>query len=739
MSGNHLPPLEHHPFDNRLNDFYAQCLAAARKLYNPDRHLIGIPSADDPMVKTYWQAGALPLAHALLNTGEQESISEASGIVAAVLESQETSPQHPHRGNWRWLADDPAVGDLNAIQFVLRWLLPLLVQHSEKLPADLQALCRERVRLSLEEEARLDVQATFTNIHIGSLFALLVGAEWLGDEDFLRLGKTRWDRWLRFTIENGAPHEFNSPDYGGWQLSALAAIHQYVQDQIIRLQSKLLYERIALHLVLHIHRPTGQIAGPHSRSYWHTMTSGRGMTKDNFWLQTGWGWLLDPGPYGGDTESPVNFMNLGLALVEQQLPEYVLRWLENQQAAMPYEVRETANRDEGSDLTTYFTPSYALGTASKTYEIGTDCFYIEHEANHLMLHYQRPSEKGGWGMMYSRYVVNERHWGTMGPAPDRPKTGNFYDHGHFAGVQKRNRAIGVYALMPEQEEVFSLKTVVVFQSGSDLERVWISADAVDLDKVDQPLRSDDWLLVEDGEVYIGVRALEPTVLSQAAPIKLERGPLGELWLAIYNYQGAAIRFWDYASLKGAFWRGNLRAGFVVEVAERHEYDSAAEFLSHLQSAAIADSVDDHHLRTVTYTNGGDSLSLSYDLWNTCPAGRLLDGQVYVPPQLASPLAVHGDTGYLRLGQAHLYTNPQPVWLVAQELDDSVQTYVAVNPVDRATPLKLATPAGTIRASVWGLGRLAWHVPDSGESLLIVDCLQPPVDLVVPAGVKVVPS
>ena len=219
-------------------------------------------------------------------------------------------------------------------------------------------------------------------------------------------------------------------------------------------------------------------------------------------------------------------------------------------------------------------------------------------------------------MMYSRYVVNDRNWGTMGPAPDRPKEGNFYDHGHFAGVQQRNKAIGLYALMPEQEEVFSLKTVIAFQSGDELENVWINDT---LAQTDQELQTSDWLIVEDGGVYVGVRALEPTALNGNAPIKLERGPLGELWLAIYNYDGAAIRFWDYASLKGAFWRGNLRAGFVVEVAERHEYESAADFLSYLQQAQIADAVDEDFIRTVTYSNNDESLTINYDLWNTCPA------------------------------------------------------------------------------------------------------------------------
>ena len=117
----------------------------------------------------------------------------------------------------------------------------------------------------------------------------------------------------------------------------------------------------------------------------------------------------------------------------------------------------------------------------------------------------------------------------------------------------------------------------------------------------------------DGGVYIGVRVLEPSILSHSAPIQLERGPLGELWLAIYNYQGAAIRFWKYAALKGAFWRGNLHAGFVVEVAERHEYASAAQFLAHLHQAHIADGVDEDHIRTVTYCSEDETLTLRYDL------------------------------------------------------------------------------------------------------------------------------
>ena len=152
---------------------------------------------------------------------------------------------------------------------------------------------------------------------------------------------------------------------------------------------------------------------------------------------------------------------------------------------------------------------------------------------------------------------------------------------------------------------------------------------------------------------------------------LERGPAGELWLSVYNYQGPAKRFWDYASLRGAFWRGNLRAGFALEVAERSlplpggalRPPQAGRDPRRRRAGPASPA-----LRTVTFTSGTDTLQLVYDLWSTAPGKHRLGGVVYNPPALASPLAVQGSSGRLAVGQATLETAPQPVWLIAQEDD-----------------------------------------------------------------------
>jgi hypothetical protein len=722
----------------RIAQLLTRGIKVTREAYDAGKYLedYGYEVMDRIVVGT-----PLTLAHALLRQEDTDSVDNeyAAAIIESVVEAQERHPGHPHRGNWpRWVGDKE-ITDLNSAPFILRWLIPLLYSHGHQLPGDLLARCCESLRLALDELVRMDVSVTYTNIHLKTLFALIIGGEWLGDAGFQEIGKQRWSHWVRYTTESGAPREYNSATYMGMNLTVLAKLQAMTEDPVIRLQARLLYERFWLHAALHIHRPTRQLAGPHARCYWTPMLMGRERLMEILWRETGWSWLLQPGPYPGPYDGHGASClpnNLELAMTEHWLPTFVSSWLGNQELALPCEVRETASVTDGYDLTTYLTPTYALGTASRTYSTGTGILAIEQMANHLMLHYARPGQPGGWGMMYSRYVVNDQHWGTLSSFAFRPET-NFFDQGHFAGVQLRNKTIALYALMPLYNTyVTSLKTVVVFQSGDALERVCVNDRQVAWDHMSDTLQIGDWVIVEDGAVYIGIRPLQPTCLSRDTPIVFERGPLGELFLSIYNYRGAEKRFWDYASLGGAYWRGNLRAGFVVEVAERTEYASAEGFLSYLQSTTVEDTVDDEFIRTVVYRSGHDEMALRYDLWNTEPVERRINGNVYEPPHLESPLGVQGSGGHLSVGTATLLTNPQQVWLIAQELDPTQRAWIAVNPEDCSTPLRLETPCGVITAEEWSMGRLEWQAPVGGEQILIVDSLTEPVGLKVPKDVKI---
>src|SRR5438094_2834973 len=170
---------------------------AAARTYDPARHLLGSRASWASGKTVYRSAMSLWYAHALLREGGDENGRTAAAVIGAALDSQERDPEHPHRGNFHWLADDEEVVDLNAVQFVLRALLPQLVDYGDQLPAELLARCHDVVRLALEEEERMAVAPTYTNIHLLSLFSLVVGGEWLmerGDaagEHFESLGRER--------------------------------------------------------------------------------------------------------------------------------------------------------------------------------------------------------------------------------------------------------------------------------------------------------------------------------------------------------------------------------------------------------------------------------------------------------------------------------------------------------------------------------------------------------------------
>jgi hypothetical protein len=243
-------------------------------------------------------------------------------------------------------------------------------------------------------------------------------------------------------------------------------------------------------------------------------------------------------------------------------------------------------------------------------------------------------------------------------------------------------------------------------------------------------------VVVDGGVYIGVRALAPSCLADDAPIVLERGPEDELWLTIYNYRGPPKFFWEYASLGGAFWNGNIRAGYIVEIAERYEYPSAAAFLAHLVRAEIDDTVDDAKVRTVRFRSGGDELELRYDLMRSVPGDRRINGSIYEPPPLSSPLAVQGESGRLAVGRANLETSPRMAWLIAQELDPDNCFWVAAFPGDRPAPVRFETPLGVVSSSGMGMGHLELRTRAGGNAELTVDSLREPDDLRVPSGVTI---
>ncbi|MCB0080617.1 MAG: hypothetical protein KDE47_06790, partial [Caldilineaceae bacterium] len=104
------------------------------------------------------------LAADLIANGTPTDLHLAQQVLDAVLACQEHDPRDPHCGNFYWMAEDRHVEDLNAVEFNLESLIPMMIRHRDRLSSSYQERVLAAIRLGLNEIARLDVLVAYTNI-----------------------------------------------------------------------------------------------------------------------------------------------------------------------------------------------------------------------------------------------------------------------------------------------------------------------------------------------------------------------------------------------------------------------------------------------------------------------------------------------------------------------------------------------------------------------------------------------
>jgi hypothetical protein len=628
-------------------------------------------------------------AEALLRRGDETSVAIAERGIAAVLALQETRPQDAHYGNFRWMLEEECVRDLNAVEFFLDTLSLILREHGPRLSAATLSALHEAIALGLDEIDRLDVHPSYTNIVLSDICNSVVGGPAIGDARYIERGARRLDEWLEFTSQSGAPHEYNSPTYCAVDLERLACLAEYADDPAVALKARVAEERIWLHVAAHYHAGLAQVAGPHARSYFDGSTGAGGYLKLFLWRVLGDDALRPPSPYGVGTREEGH---IGVALAPFHCPAYILEWLRAK--TMPFEAHETSDAARGVDLTTYMTRGYAIGTASRSYTVGSNPEQSG-QPNSLLLQFKRDAAPG-FGTLTTRFVIDDR---------DGAGNKDLWDEGSSIGAQHRNRAIVAAGLTPRVRPTRSYKLSVRLLGVGDATEVWIGDRCVD----DYPatVKPGEPVVIAEGGAYIALIPLEATDMGSDAPIELRRDGT-RLTLEIYNYLGPAKMFWEYASLGGAFFKGNVRNACVIEVAERHEFADVAAFRRHIAGARIADGTDEEYVREIAYSSAGGSVALRYNLWDMSPVARVYDGVAYTPP-MARAGAASGGVRWLQsrdslieLGHAKLIAGSAPKWLVA---DNDAGHYVFVNPTDEESPLWFETPDAVVECASIGFARI----------------------------------
>ncbi|MBZ0299397.1 MAG: hypothetical protein K8J31_06645, partial [Anaerolineae bacterium] len=580
--------------------------------YDPETYLLAKPTENGVFHES--RAGAR-LAEALVANGTPEDLDLVRHVLEATLRCQERHPDDPHLGNFYWMAEDDVVVDLNAVEFNLERLIPMMLRHADRLPAAIQQRVLDAIRLGLAEIRSLDVHVAYSNIAVLDILNSCLGGELLNDAASAQRGYDKLVRWLDFTSESGIPREYNSPTYTAVIVWALKILSDLTRHEPTRIRARAMLARLAVSIGLHLHRGTGRWAGPHARVYHPTV----------------------------ECETPPEVELFRDWLADGHLPAWAAGLLSV--PPEPYEVVETASLREALGLTTYHSPSFCLGAASKEYS---------GQADVLMAHYTREGAERP-GVLYTRYVLDDKWLGDFYHATDRTRSRNLMDEGHFYGVQQGPRAIGLYA---PQDMSFcaSAKAMFIFTGRDQIDEVWIGGQRVTTLPADVPEGA--IVVVGSSGMWCALRPLSRSNAGRVAPLRLVEKD-GDLVLEIYNYQGPRKAFWDMRPGLNPFFKGYPHCGVYLEMAERSAYADGRAFgqvvaRGSLHDEAEAPFVNDFESErswTVDYARDGQTVGIEVDLMNWALKRRWTESGEQGWPLLESPAACETRSGQVTVGAA----------------------------------------------------------------------------------------
>ena len=624
---------------------------------------------------------SVQLASELMASGAPADIAAATAIFRAVLGCQEVRDTDPHRGNFRWELEDEVVEDLNAVQFVLFYCIPVLCKTPDALPPDLVAAMRRAIALGLEEIARIDVAPAYTNIVLKDIANSCLGGQLLSSNNIDRRGREKLVRWMAHVDTYGLPAEYNSPNYAAVAVRVLGRLAELTADEHTRIRARTMLARLGLSAALHIHPGIGCWAGPFSRAYSQAVFNADAFNADDVraWVDGG------------------------------QLPAWIGDLLKRPD--VPQQIDETAHGEEPVALSTYHSPSFCLGVAScelKTQEV----IFIALQSSVFYAQYRRPPS-ARCGMLFSRYILDDQ-WLSFQTTPSREPGQVVAEEGHFYGVHERGRAIGLYA--PRSLDAWtrrtSAKAVLVWTEIEQVDEIWIGPHKVD--SLPAAVPRGKVVVVGSGALWTAVLPLELTDLGGGAPIRLVELD-GHLALEMYNYTGPAKTFWEMAK-PGSFYQGQPRCGFYAELAERADYASGADFAAQVATGTLVDEA----APPATYAAGGERalrveyarddrvLGIEVDLYEWSLKRRWTQDGPLCWPMHESPYARQSACGQVSIGSATLTCDQGPVWLCACP---GGKRYIAAYSGIGMTSLRLEVPGDVVELAEMGAGTVIW---DEGQ-------------------------
>lgn len=227
--------------------------------------------------RVHWTNLAFDYALALFAEGSEESVEKGSGILRKTLALQNLSPCSSSFGVWPWFFEEPLEDmrppDFNWADFCGMRIAHILLLYGDKLDAALRREAIHALHCAAWSIFRRNMDPSYTNIAVkGGVVAALAG-EIIGVDLLLTYGRERLCNFVAYTRQNGGFGEYNSPNYGVFVLEIAERGLLLIRDEETREHLSAIHRMFWEMLDVSLHLPTGQICGPHSRSYANLLKS----------------------------------------------------------------------------------------------------------------------------------------------------------------------------------------------------------------------------------------------------------------------------------------------------------------------------------------------------------------------------------------------------------------------------------------------------------------------------------
>ena len=242
--------------------------------FDPDANLVGANAKKPPNKKQHVTRESAYYAYGLLLTGDAADRTRAEALLRGVLSTQDTKPQSPTYGAYKWYVEEAQIQDSNSAAFVgltLAGVLDLDRKHPV-LPPELRKKTEDSVRMAVEAVLRRDVEAGYTNIAILSTALAAAGEKLLAVPGAKEFAQKKLDGILELVGNgDGEVSEYLSPTYYGVTLMGGYMSQRFAfSDDFAKKAGKLL-DRMWTQIAASYHAPTYQLAGPHLRAYGENM------------------------------------------------------------------------------------------------------------------------------------------------------------------------------------------------------------------------------------------------------------------------------------------------------------------------------------------------------------------------------------------------------------------------------------------------------------------------------------